>query len=258
MVPSTSSRCTIDALRTTFATHGLPEIVVSDNGTAYTSAEFQEFTKRNGIRHITSSPYHPSSNGLAERAVQTFKEGMRKGKATTSDLQLRLTRFLFQYRITPHSTTGISPAELLMNRRPRSQLDLMHPSVASRVVVNQERQKAGHDRPSVAVRTFSPGDTVYVRESSNKSKWLPGVVAARNGPLSYEVTLSDDHIIRRHVDHIRSRSASSGTVFSDDGWSDLPFSTTDVPAPESPSSPSGVRRSTRVRAQPDRYDPSSF
>ena len=113
IVPSTSSQATIKALRPIFATHGLPEIIVSDNGSAFTSEEFQEFVKQNGIRHLRSAPYHPASNGLAERAVQTFKNAMKK--ATTSDLETHLTRFLFQCRITPHTTTGVSPAELLMD-----------------------------------------------------------------------------------------------------------------------------------------------
>ena len=56
-----------------FATHGLPETVVSDNGTAFTSAEFRTFLKKNGIKQITFAPYHPATNGLAERAVQTQK-----------------------------------------------------------------------------------------------------------------------------------------------------------------------------------------
>ena len=73
VVPSTSA---IRHLRSVFATHGLPEILVSDNGTGFTSVEFQEFMKRNGIRHITSAPYHPATNGLAERTVQTFKNAM--------------------------------------------------------------------------------------------------------------------------------------------------------------------------------------
>ena len=56
-------------------------------------------------------PYHPASNGLAERAVQMIKVGLKK--ATKGELETRLAQFLFQYQITPHSTTGISPANYL-------------------------------------------------------------------------------------------------------------------------------------------------
>ena len=93
IVPSTASQCTITALHTIFATHGLPEIIVLDNGGAFTSELFQAFTKQNGIRHVRSAPYHPASNGLVERAVQTFKEAMKR--STTGDLETRLSRFLF-------------------------------------------------------------------------------------------------------------------------------------------------------------------
>ena len=61
-----TSQSTIDKLRTIFATHGIPEMLVSDNGTPFTSAEFQEFVNRNAIQHVQTSPYHPASNGLAE------------------------------------------------------------------------------------------------------------------------------------------------------------------------------------------------
>ncbi|VDH91898.1 Hypothetical predicted protein [Mytilus galloprovincialis] len=75
VVNSATSANTIEKLRTMFAIHGLPESIVSDNGTPFASQEFQDFVQRNGIKHIRSSPYQPSTNGLAERAVQTFKEG---------------------------------------------------------------------------------------------------------------------------------------------------------------------------------------
>lgn len=74
----------------------------------------------NGFRQATCFPYHPSSNGLAERAVQTFKEALKK---TSGDLETQLARFLFQYRNT---STGHSPAELLLGRKPRTHLDLLH------------------------------------------------------------------------------------------------------------------------------------
>ena len=60
-------------MRKTFSSLGLPETIVSDNAAIFTSEEFAEFLKRNGIRHVRAPPYHPASNGLVERAVQTFK-----------------------------------------------------------------------------------------------------------------------------------------------------------------------------------------
>ena len=67
---STASSCVIEELRTLFAKLGLPEMVVTDNGTCFVSQEFEQFLQKNGIKHTTSAPYHPASNGLAERAVQ--------------------------------------------------------------------------------------------------------------------------------------------------------------------------------------------
>ena len=72
-VQSATSILTIEKLRIAFSTHGLPEKIVTDNGCVFTRAKFNEFIEKNGIRHICTSPYHPASNGLAERAIQTFK-----------------------------------------------------------------------------------------------------------------------------------------------------------------------------------------
>ena len=77
---TTSFEANIGKLRTTFATHGLPTNLVSDNGPSFTSTEFYKFVNVNGITHLTSALYHPGSNGLAERSVQTFKGGMKKLK----------------------------------------------------------------------------------------------------------------------------------------------------------------------------------
>ena len=66
-VPSTSTEATVRVLRELFATHGIPEVVVSDNHTAFTSEEFRVFVDRNEIRHTHIASYHPSSNGQVER-----------------------------------------------------------------------------------------------------------------------------------------------------------------------------------------------
>ncbi len=93
-LPTTSSTCTIQCLRRIFATFGLPEVLVSDNGPNFTSAEFSVFLQRNGITHKKSAPYHPATNGLAERAVQIFKKGMRKQRS--GSLQDKISRFLLR------------------------------------------------------------------------------------------------------------------------------------------------------------------
>ncbi|KAK7095401.1 hypothetical protein V1264_006813 [Littorina saxatilis] len=89
---SSTSAATIEKLRQSFAIHGLPETLVSDNGPCFTSEEFEEFMHRNGIKHIKSAPYHPSTNGLAERAVQTLKQGLRKMKS--GSIETRVSRLL--------------------------------------------------------------------------------------------------------------------------------------------------------------------
>ena len=254
-----TSQTTIATLRGIFATHGLPEMLVSDNGPSFVSSEFQEFMQKNGIRHVKCAPYHPASNGLAEGAVQTFKEGLKK--VTQGDIQTRLARFLFQYRITPHTTTGIAPAELMLGRRPRSHLDLLHPMLGARVSEHQRHQKDGHDQHAKS-RQFAVDNSVYVHNLTQGPRWLPGVITAVRGPLSYTVTLTDGRVVRRHVDHVRKRTDLPARELDDDWVPDQPSSTdTTVPAP-TVTSPApiitGVRRSSRVCAAPDRFDPSTY
>ncbi|KAJ8346839.1 hypothetical protein SKAU_G00282400 [Synaphobranchus kaupii] len=78
--------------------------------------------------------FHPVSNGLAERAVQTVKEGLKR--MTGDSLSTRVSGFLFQYRLTPQTTTGQSPEEMLMNRRPNSRLDLLRPDIKAQYFVH--------------------------------------------------------------------------------------------------------------------------
>ena len=168
IVPSTSTQAAVDKFRLIFSTHGLPEMLVTDNGPAFTSSDFELFVKRNGIRHVTSSPYHPSTNGLVERAVQTFKQVMKK---TTGPLETRICRFLLSYRLTPHSSTGQSPAEMLMSRRPRSLLDLVFPQTRQHVRRSQERQMEHHNKHCRA-RSFQLEETVLARNFSRGPAWL--------------------------------------------------------------------------------------
>ena len=96
---STTAERTITELRKLFFTHGLPAQVVTDNGPQFTSQEFEVFLKANGIQHYRSAPYHPATNGEAERYVQTFKQAMRAAEndpgtlPTIAQLQMQLLEY---------------------------------------------------------------------------------------------------------------------------------------------------------------------
>ena len=147
------SSTTTERLRVIFAQFGLPEVIVSDNGTNFVSNALQEFLQHNRVRQVTTAPGHPSSIVLVERAVRTFKD---------CSMTAQLSRFLFTYRNTPHPTTGTSPAELLQDCRLRSALDLMKPDLKGRVLVEQFRQAQKHDELAQA-REFCVGDNVFAR-----------------------------------------------------------------------------------------------
>ena len=87
---TTTAEKTVSELHKLFATHGLPEQIVSDNGAQFTSQHFEEFMKLNGIKHICSAPYHPATNGEAERFVQTFKHAMKASMSDGGSLEMKL------------------------------------------------------------------------------------------------------------------------------------------------------------------------
>ena len=123
---SVSAKATIRLLQEDFAHFGFPYAVVTDCAATLKSDELQEFCKENGIVHLTGSPYHPATNGAAERLVQTFKHALKKSDKAPKDA---LQDFLRNYRRTPLST-GYSPSELLNGRQIRTKIDTLLPSPA--------------------------------------------------------------------------------------------------------------------------------
>ena len=112
---SATAEVTIRALREIISRWGLPLIMVSDNGPCFKAYLFEfvnivKFCKHNHIKRITVSPHHPASNGLAERAVQIFKRGV---KELSGNINKNISHFLLYYRSTPQTTTGDSPSMLM-------------------------------------------------------------------------------------------------------------------------------------------------
>ena len=205
---STTSQHTIDALRALFSHYGFPEQLASDNGPQFTSDEFSEFMKEHGIKHILSAPYHPSSNGLAERFVRTFKRAMIAGEKDGRTPSNRLAEFLLRYRASPHATTGVSPSELFLQRRLRITFDLLRPDTKGAVDSKQSDQKRHHDK-HLKLRALFVGTPVMVRDYRHTHKWIPGTVTKKLGPVTYSIDVGDGRIWKRHIDQLIERLGPS-------------------------------------------------
>ena len=164
--------------------------------------EMKDFLKSNGIRHCLSSPYHPASNGEVERALRTFKESMKTVKDEPGTLADKLARFLLRYWTTPHTATGCTPAELLMGRRIRTRLDILHPDLSAKM---SKKTKLGNHTTR---RNFLPGDPVMVRDYRDRKRlWIKGIIQDRLGPVTYQAMVGN-LFWKRHVDQLRCLAGS--------------------------------------------------
>lgn len=198
---STTSGSVISVLKTLFARYGIPEEVVSDNGPQYASHEFAQFAKEYAFKHTTSSPHFPQSNGQAERTVKTVKKLLHDSKDPFLSL--------LAYRATPLPWCNLSPAELLMGRRIRSNLPLptetltpKWPYLEEFQKVNErfkEKQKADYDsRHGARPLPEIPDDTdVWVTTDDNR---ISGRVRGpADTPRSYLVETPSGQIRRNRV-----------------------------------------------------------
>ena len=105
------------------------------------------------------------------------------------DLESKVVRYLARYRVTPQSTTGSSPAQLLMRRQFRTKLDLINPKLSERVFDSQKNQgKKQHDYQTNKCN-LDVGDPVFCENFSRGDKWLPGCIIQKPRPLSYMIKL---------------------------------------------------------------------
>ena len=255
MMESTTAETAIKQLQQIFATHGLPLQIVTDNGTQFVADKFQQFCLSRGIRHTTTAPYHPCSNGEAERLVQTFKAAMDKANPKTStELQDCVVNFLACYRSTPHSVTNQSPSEMLNGRRIRTRLDLLHPcqSVVPQSALRQKEYYDLHTKP----KQFLVGESVWIRNFRTGKRWLPDTIKEKKGRVMYKVSVEGSNVIwNRHANQLKVRAVILPT--SSNSTNSNSSTNTDNSTPAPVPVPPTLRRSTRIRRPRKPWSPSS-
>ena len=105
-------------MKAIFSELGVPKTLVSENGPCYTGDQFKKTMSHLGIMHITTSPHHHQSNGLAEGYVKIIKNLLSKAKGAGQDYH----EVISVYRSMPLSNDLPSPFELLLGRKPSTDL----------------------------------------------------------------------------------------------------------------------------------------
>lgn len=210
---STSSEVIL-FLKRSFALHGIPEILETDNGTQYASKIFRDFSNIWKFKHQTSSPRFPQANGLAERYVQTAKNMLKKCIMDKTDV----FKALLNYRNTPKSSDH-SPNEKLMSRVTNCPLvfdkQLLIPKTISNVSVNLEekriKQKLYADKNTKQRKDIlTPGDNVIVQ--LDKRQWVGAkVIDKTNQPRSLLIKTNTGNVYRRNQAHIKKTKADFNT-----------------------------------------------
>ncbi|GFW05113.1 uncharacterized protein K02A2.6 [Trichonephila clavipes] len=194
----TTTKKTNECLRYSFARFGLLRVLVSDYGSQFTSYEFQRFMHKNGVKHKTSSPFKPSSNGQADRYVATLKQSLRAMHKYEGTIQQKLSTFLMQYRKAPNVTTTLSPAMLFLKRDFRTRIDLLLPELKTKI-----QDKLRRDNFEFRDRKFDVGDRVAGRVyRAANTRWRFGTIVNQDGVLHYIIDVQGT-LVRRHVDQIR-------------------------------------------------------
>ena len=121
------------------------------------------------VKHTRAPPYHPSTNGAAERFVQVLKKSLKWNSQLT--IKNLLSNLIFSYRSTPHTTIGASPAKLFLKWQLRVYLSVVKPDQEGAVLCKQEKQKDHHDHGMKILHSFMPGETVTMRQFWDPDKW---------------------------------------------------------------------------------------
>uniref|UniRef100_A0A672HPC8 Integrase catalytic domain-containing protein n=1 Tax=Salarias fasciatus TaxID=181472 RepID=A0A672HPC8_SALFA len=199
LLTNMSSACVITHAKSIFARHGIPHIVVSDNGPCFSSREWQRFAEQYEFRHVTSSPHYAQSNGQAEKGVHILKQLLKKAADSNSDPYLAL----LSYRASPLQC-GLSPAELLMNRKLRTTLP-SYPTVTTpkkntkvetKLKKQKMRQKSFYDVSAKPLSPLTNNDSVRIEDADGWN--TKGTVLQEVAPRSFAVQTEDGQILRRN------------------------------------------------------------
>lgn len=216
IMKSTRAIDVIHVLGEIFASFGIPEKFMLDNGPPFNSKELKIYLGNSGVQIIHSTPYYPQQNGLVERENRNIKRALSISMNTNTDWRQALNEYLLLQHTTPHATTGVAPAELLFGRNLTDKLpgfvnncNYQGEGAREEDAVRKEIGRLYTDkRRNAEKRSIEEGDTVLMKDQTKKTKYTSNYdrrcleVVGRKGN---EVWLKDkeDRMYKRNVSHVQ-------------------------------------------------------
>ena len=183
----------VSLLKEMFSEHGIPEVLCSDNGPQYVSAQFTNFCISWGISHETSSLHYPQSNRFAQACIKSVKHALQQAKYSGANPQLALLAL----RATHIDTKLPSPAELLYQCQLRTTIpakicnnDPSAIQVHEQIDTCSEAAKSQADKCSKTLVPQYAGQPVATYDTLQKI-WVPGTVICILPQNSYQVCTSN-------------------------------------------------------------------
>ena len=261
---STTSEKVIECLEKIFTTHGLPLSLRSDNGPQFRSEVFEQYMylEDNGIEHRKTTPLWPQANGEVERQNKSLLKRMKIAQAEGKEWKKEIRKYLVAYRSTPHTTTGVSPAELLFGRKMRTKLpELKGESTESEMRDRDGEMKAkakwyADKKRNAQESDLAPGDQVLVKQERKNKLSTPFApepydVVTKTGN-SVVVESPEGVQLMRNTTHVKKYEETSQNPEETTPLLDVTDPMKPEAEQEKPSSPV-MTRPTRVRRMPERF-----
>ena len=203
-----TARAVVNEIKMMFAENGIPKTLQCDNGTQFTSTEFQQLAKQYGFEIVMSFPHYPRGHAFVERQIQTVKKAIPKCKETRKDIDLALLAL----RTTPLSSNIASPSELLNGQTFKSTLPgKIYPSrnqedFRNWLKTRQNNQSHYYNRHAKELPELHKDQAIYVQDPVRKM-WNPAKVIDRGDtPQSYVVETETGAQLRWNRIHLRPSS----------------------------------------------------
>jgi hypothetical protein len=261
IMKSTVTENVIESLEEIFSRHGLPQTISSDNGPQFVSERFRQYLSDHGIKHRRVTPLWPQANGEIERQNRSLLKRMKIAQAEGKDWKKEVRTYLTAYRATTHTTTGISPAEVLFGRKMRTKLpDIQEAGRAEEFEDRDDEMKMkvklyADERRHAEKSDLNPGDEVLIKQ--NKANKLsttfadePYQVVSKEGNSVVVESPQGIHY-QRNVTHVKKYLTTSEQFQGgkdNRGVTDEEDLGLSITQPDTPSRP------VRERQMPKKYE----